>query len=130
MRTMTALVAGLALAIAVSGCSRPTGAAAAADAMGAADLNSIQFSGSGTNYAFGQAYAPGGAWPRFDVKTYAVAIDYQAPAMKPAENDAATRPTSSAFAPMYFSASGVLTARMPEAACSSITARIRDATFR
>src|SRR5688572_23743480 len=52
MRTMTALVAGLALAIAVSGCSKPSGgAAAAADAMGAANLNSIQFSGSGTNYA-------------------------------------------------------------------------------
>ena len=47
MRTMTALMAGLALAIAVSGCSRPAGAAAAADAMGATNLNSIQFSGSG-----------------------------------------------------------------------------------
>src|SRR5262245_27937984 len=82
MRTITALVVGLALAIAVSGCSRPSGAAAAADAMGATNLNSVQFSGSGTNYAFGQAYAPGGAWPRFEVKTYTVAVDYQTPAMK------------------------------------------------
>lgn len=82
MRTMSALVAGLALAIAVSACSKPSGAAAAADAMGAANLNSIQFSGSGTNYAFGQAYSPGGAWPRFEVKTYTVAVDYQTPAMK------------------------------------------------
>ncbi len=82
MRTMTALVCGLALTVAVSGCSRKSGAAAAADAMGATTLNSIQFSGSGTNYAFGQAYTPGGPWPRFEVKTYTAAVDYQAPAMR------------------------------------------------
>ena len=82
MRTMTSLLAGLALAVAVSGCSRPSGAAAAADAMGATNLNSIQFSGSGTNYAYGQAYTPGGPWPRFEVKTYAAAIDYQTPSMR------------------------------------------------
>src|SRR2546430_16810413 len=82
MRIMTALVAGLALVVAISGCSRPSGVAAAADAMGAANLNSIQFSGSGTNYAFGQAYTPGGPWPRFEVKTYTAAVDYRTPAMK------------------------------------------------
>jgi glyoxylase-like metal-dependent hydrolase (beta-lactamase superfamily II) len=79
---MTALVVGLTLAIAFPACSRPSGAAAAADAMGATGLNSIQFSGSGTNYAYGQAYTPGGPWPRFEVKTYTVAVDYQTPAMK------------------------------------------------
>src|SRR5258705_10077255 len=82
MRTMTALVVGLALTLAVSGCSRPTGVAAAADAMGATNLNSIQFSGSGTNYAYGQAYQPGGPWPRFEVKNYTAAVDYKTPAMK------------------------------------------------
>ena len=82
MRTMTALVCGLALAVAVSGCSRKSGAAAAADAMGATNLNSIQFSGSGTNYAFGQAYTPAGPWPRFEVKSYTAVVDYQTPAMK------------------------------------------------
>src|ERR1051325_9290353 len=81
MRTMTARVAGLAL-IAGGGCSRPTGVAAAADAMGATNLNSIQFSGSGTNYAYGQAYTPGGPWPRFEVKNYIAAVDYKAPAMR------------------------------------------------
>jgi glyoxylase-like metal-dependent hydrolase (beta-lactamase superfamily II) len=79
---MTTLLGGLTLAIAVSGCSRPSGVAAAADAMGATNLNSIQFSGSGTNYAFGQAYTPGGPWPRFEVKTYTAAVDYKTPAMK------------------------------------------------
>jgi hypothetical protein len=64
MRTITAFLVGLALVVAVSGCSRKSGAATAADAMDATSLNSIQFSGSGTNYAFGQAYSPGGPWPR------------------------------------------------------------------
>ena len=82
MRTMTGLVAGLALVIALSGCSAKTGVAAAADAMGASNLNSIQFSGSGTNYAFGQAYTPGGPWPRFEVKNYTAVVDYGTPAMK------------------------------------------------
>ncbi len=82
MRTMTVLAAGLAVAVAVSGCSRPSGAAAAADAMGATNLSSIEFSGSGTNYAYGQAYSPGGPWPRFEVKTYTAAVDYQTPAMR------------------------------------------------
>jgi glyoxylase-like metal-dependent hydrolase (beta-lactamase superfamily II) len=82
MRSTTVLVAGLALAIALAGCSQKTGVAAAADAMGATNLNSIQFSGSGTNYAFGQAYTPGGPWPRFEVKTYTAAVDYQTPAMR------------------------------------------------
>jgi glyoxylase-like metal-dependent hydrolase (beta-lactamase superfamily II) len=82
MRTMTALVAGLALVVAMVGCTAKTGVAAAADAMGATNLNSIQFSGSGTNYAYGQAYTPGGPWPRFDVKNYIAAVDYQAPAMR------------------------------------------------
>ena len=83
MRTIPTLVVGIALAIAVSGCrQQPTGVAAAAQAMGATDLKSIEYSGSGSNFAFGQAPSPGEPWPRFEVKTYAVAIDYQAPAMR------------------------------------------------
>ena len=34
---------------------------AAAKAMGSSSLTTIQYSGSGTNAAFGQAYKPGGA---------------------------------------------------------------------
>src|SRR4026209_1233616 len=82
MRTMTAVVAVLALSVALSGSSAKTGVAASADAMGATNLNSIQFSGSGTNYAYGQAYTPNGPWPRFEVKNYIAAVDYQAPDMR------------------------------------------------
>ena len=82
MRTLTAFVCGIALAVVLSGCTRASGAAAAADAMGATNLNSIEYSGSGPNYAYGQAYSPGGPWPRFEVKTYTAAVDYQTPAMR------------------------------------------------
>jgi glyoxylase-like metal-dependent hydrolase (beta-lactamase superfamily II) len=79
---MQICTAGLALAVAMSGCAQQPRLEAAAEALGAAELNSIQFTGNGTHYAFGQAYEPGGRWPRFIAKTYTVAIDYQAPAMR------------------------------------------------
>ena len=83
MHTIPMRVVGIALVITMAGCAQqPTGVAAAADAMGVTTLTSIQYSGSGTNFAYGQAASPGGPWPRFVVKTYEVAIDYQAPAMR------------------------------------------------
>src|SRR5262245_59116916 len=54
----------------------------AARALGAANLNSIQYSGSGTNNAFGQGYEPGGPWPTFKVTSYTAGIDYTKPAMR------------------------------------------------
>jgi glyoxylase-like metal-dependent hydrolase (beta-lactamase superfamily II) len=82
MKMHWAVVAGLALALAM-----PTGAQqnrldAAAEAMGAAKLNSIQYSGSGSVFGFGQAYEPGERWPRFEQRTYVAAINYQTPGMR------------------------------------------------
>ena len=54
----------------------------AARALGAAQLTSIQYSGNGTNNAFGQAYAPDGPWPAFKVTSYTAAINYTTPAMR------------------------------------------------
>ena len=68
------LFVSLALLV-MAGCSRPTGVAAAADAMGATTVNSITYSGSGSTFAFGQAPSPGAKWPRFEAKTYAVAAE-------------------------------------------------------
>jgi glyoxylase-like metal-dependent hydrolase (beta-lactamase superfamily II) len=83
MRHISPLVVGLGLALAIAGCAQQqTGVAAAAAAMGATNLNSIEYSGSGTQYAFGQAPRPGAPWPRFEAKTYTVAVDYQTPAMR------------------------------------------------
>ncbi|WP_246206819.1 MBL fold metallo-hydrolase [Methylocystis heyeri] len=52
----------------------------AAAALHAADAKTLEFAGSGHWYQFGQAPVPGGAWPQFDVSSYAAAIDFQAPA--------------------------------------------------
>lgn len=82
MRMIQMVTAGLVLAMAVSGCAQQPRLEAAAEAMGATELNSIQFTGNGTHYAFGQAYEPGARWPRFIAKTYTVAVDYQSPAMR------------------------------------------------
>src|SRR4051794_1150486 len=46
------------------------------------NVNSLQFSGSGAYFAFGQAYTPGAEWPRFGVKSYSRTVDYQTPAMR------------------------------------------------
>lgn len=83
MRMLTRLVAGLAFTFLIAGCAKPrTGIEAAADAMGATNLNSIQFTGSGLVFGFGQAYTPGDRWPRFFQRTYSLSADYQRPAMR------------------------------------------------
>ena len=43
--------------------------------LGAADLNTIQFSGTGFTYSFAQNYRPDAAYPKFQA-TYSRAIDY------------------------------------------------------
>src|SRR5215218_3555716 len=53
---------------------------AVAKAMG--DVKTLQFSGSGAYFAFGQAYTPGAEWPRFGVKSYSRTVDYETPAMR------------------------------------------------
>jgi glyoxylase-like metal-dependent hydrolase (beta-lactamase superfamily II) len=55
---------------------------AAAAALGAANLRSIQFSGWGYDYIFGQAYDGSMPWPRFNVPAITIAIDYAAPALR------------------------------------------------
>ena len=84
MRNIPTLVVGIALVVAIAGCTQqPTGVAAAAEAMGTTNLNTIRvFRAADPTFAFGQAATPGERWPRFDAKTYAVAVDYQAPAMR------------------------------------------------
>src|SRR5260370_31686014 len=55
---------------------------AAMAAMGTAGLQSIQYSGSGAFYATGQAYQPGGPWPRYPLKNYTMLVHYTAPSMR------------------------------------------------
>ena len=46
------------------------------------DVKSLQYTGSGTNFAFGQNVAPGTPWPRFNVKSYTRSVNYDTPAMR------------------------------------------------
>ncbi|MBA4285302.1 MAG: MBL fold metallo-hydrolase [Xanthomonadaceae bacterium] len=75
-------VSAIALAIvSLSACNR-TGdpLQAAAKAIGGTELNSLEFSGTGRWYQFGQAPNPDSAWPPFEVSRYTATIDYQVPA--------------------------------------------------
>ena len=50
--------------------------------IGAADLQTIQYSGSGTMFVLGQSPNPDAPWPRFNLPSYTRQIDYELSAMK------------------------------------------------
>ncbi|HEY7448117.1 MAG TPA: MBL fold metallo-hydrolase [Vicinamibacterales bacterium] len=50
--------------------------------MGTASLQSVQYSGTGSTFGFGQAVAPGAAWPRFRITRYTASINYVTPTMR------------------------------------------------
>jgi glyoxylase-like metal-dependent hydrolase (beta-lactamase superfamily II) len=82
MNLRLAIVAGLALGFAAHAEAQTNRLAAVAEAMGATNLNSIQFKGSGQVFNFGQAYEPGERWPRFIQRVHDASINYQTPAMR------------------------------------------------
>jgi len=47
-----------------------------ARAMGVARIDSVEFSGTGFAYAVGQAYQPGGAWPKLNLPRFTRTDDY------------------------------------------------------
>src|SRR6266581_3582313 len=51
---------------------------AAVKAMGADNVRTIQYSGTGWNAGVGQSYSPQDDWPRFEVTRYTRTIDYDA----------------------------------------------------
>jgi glyoxylase-like metal-dependent hydrolase (beta-lactamase superfamily II) len=52
-----------------------------AKAMGATDLQSLQYTGSGSVFSVGQSPAPGTPWPRFNAQSFTRTINYGTPAM-------------------------------------------------
>src|SRR5215813_15476289 len=46
------------------------------------DVKSLQYAGSGANFAFGQNVAPGTPRPRFNLKSYTRTVDYDTPSMR------------------------------------------------
>lgn len=65
-----------------AGSEAKTAIDAAIAAMGTAGLQAIQYSGTGSFYATGQAYEPGGPWPRYKITKYTMSLNYAAPAMR------------------------------------------------
>ena len=54
----------------------------ASKAMGADSLKTIQYSGTATEFAFGQAVTPSSPWPGFVDKSYSRTINYETPAWR------------------------------------------------
>ena len=62
-------------------CSKPAGTLEAAEeTLGAATVQSIEYSGTGKWFQFGQAPNPTLPWPPFDVSSFKAAVNYATPA--------------------------------------------------
>ena len=83
MRRLMIPSLALAIAVASAACGPQAGSLQAAnDALGATQVNSVEFSGTGRWYQFGQAPAPGTPWPQFDVSSYTATVNYATPAAR------------------------------------------------
>jgi glyoxylase-like metal-dependent hydrolase (beta-lactamase superfamily II) len=86
MKTLYLLLA-LALATSATGQNQTqqdaaTVIEAATKTMGTATLQSIRYTGSGSNNSVGQAFTSGGPWPRFKVTKYVALVNYTVPTMR------------------------------------------------
>jgi glyoxylase-like metal-dependent hydrolase (beta-lactamase superfamily II) len=54
----------------------------ASRAMGVEALNTVEYSATGLDFVFGQAYNPSASWPKFINKSYSRVIDFRTPASK------------------------------------------------
>jgi glyoxylase-like metal-dependent hydrolase (beta-lactamase superfamily II) len=82
IRSVAALIVAMTLPLPALAQDARTVIGAASKAMGADALKTIEYSGSGFDFALGQAPNPGAPWPRFIDKTYTRAIDFEAPASR------------------------------------------------
>ena len=82
MAKHTLVAVGLTAVIGTA-CGQPAGTlGAAAEALKASDTKSIEFSGTGKWFQFGQAPSATLPWPQFDVTAYTASINYEAPAAR------------------------------------------------
>ena len=74
---------GVAVMLAAAACSKPAGTLdAAVSALKTNDVKSIEYSGTGKWFQFGQPPNPNQPWPQFDVSAYTAAINFEAPAAR------------------------------------------------
>src|SRR5436309_7590435 len=83
MRTIKILaIVGILTFVSVSSAQQRDAVQAAANALGAANIKTLQFTGSGRNFSVGQNYAPNEAWPPVPVKNYTALINYDTASMR------------------------------------------------
>jgi glyoxylase-like metal-dependent hydrolase (beta-lactamase superfamily II) len=83
MSRSVALTLGVAVMLAAAACSKPAGTLdAAVAALKTNDVKSIEYSGTGKWFQFGQAPNPNQPWPQFDVSAFTAAINYETPAAR------------------------------------------------
>src|SRR5262249_23539432 len=78
-RWIAALVVAASICLAAAAQDAKTVIANASKAMGADNLKTIQYSGSGTESSFGQAFDVHSGWPGFELKTYTRTINFETP---------------------------------------------------
>jgi glyoxylase-like metal-dependent hydrolase (beta-lactamase superfamily II) len=77
-----AATSALGLALASAAVAQPAALTSAASKLQAASTQSVEFSGTGQWFQFGQAPAPGLPWPAFDLTRYSAAVDYSTAAAR------------------------------------------------
>src|SRR5258705_768244 len=83
MRRFTTFAVACVLALAVvPSAQQPDALKAAADSLGAAKINTLQFTGSGANFSVGQNFSPNEPRPRVTVKNYTASINYDTGSMR------------------------------------------------
>jgi hypothetical protein len=83
MRKFTVPVAAVILSCSVhSSAQQADSIKAAVDALGAANLKSVRFTGLGANFSVGQSPNPSEPWPRVTIKSYDAAINYDSASMR------------------------------------------------
>lgn len=84
MQKLSFTVIAVVAAAALSACAReePGTLQAATAALGANEVRSIEYSGTGKWFQFGQAPNPTLPWPAFDVSSFTASINYETPAAR------------------------------------------------
>ena len=84
MHTFRPLVLVASVALGFAACAQqPAGTlAAATQTLGAANVKSIEYSGAGKWFQFGQAPSPVLPWPAFDVSAFTASVNYETPAAR------------------------------------------------
>jgi glyoxylase-like metal-dependent hydrolase (beta-lactamase superfamily II) len=84
MRTLALLLSAALLFSPVTAYAQDSRAAleSVAKALGASGLKSIEIEGSGSVFLVGQSYAPGGAWPQFNVRSFTRVVNYETASLR------------------------------------------------